>query len=338
MNEITLDLSCGREFRLDSLCEEQERIFDGGIYNRLVEAGPATGKTRVTANFARYLLNLDVEHQDILVVSFTKTAVKVFKERLDVTEVSTIHAHGYRHSGEAREKFLQTGDFDSLLVKGDRRYPFVICDEAQDLTRKQYEALMQKGENFLLVGDKWQSMYTWSGADPSIMDDFVGTRFPLICNHRSRGDIVRAGNAFSGRDMKWEREGGLVYIGYDEPSLDNLTILSRTNIGVKYWSRYLKARGLLHTMIVDEGKGRKTYHFDGEFYSEEEKVSSTLLVCTIHCSKGDEWDKVLLDYRREGFMDDDTLEERVFYVGLTRAKDELYIIPNYNPFINRLGG
>lgn len=334
MREITLDLSCGSEFKLDNLCEEQEDILNGGIYNRLVEAGPATGKTRVTVNFAKHLLNQGIEPEDILVVSFTKTAVKVFRERLDVTEVSTIHSHGYRHSREGRENFIRTGDFDYLLVKGGRKYPFVICDEAQDLTRKQYEALMQKGENFLLVGDKWQSMYTWSGADPSIMDDFIGTRFPLTCNHRSRENIVKVGNAFSGRNMASEKEGGLVYIGYtNEPPLENLTILSRTNRGVNYWSEYLKVREIPHTKITDDkdGKGRKASNFP----PEEVGILPTL-ICTIHCSKGDEWDKVLLDYRRESYMDDDTLEERVFYVGLTRAKDELYIVPNYNPFIRRL--
>ena len=333
VDEAILDLSCGGKFKLDNLCKEQEAVLEAGLHSRLVEAGPATGKTRVTANFTRHLLNLGMDACDILVVSFTNSAVEVFKRRLDVTEVSTIHSHGYRHSDEARKRFLKTGDFDSLLVRGDRKYPFVICDEAQDLTRRQYDALMQKGKNHLLVGDKWQSMYTWSGADPTVMDDFEGTRYPLICNHRSKENIVKVGNIFSGREMTWEKPGGLVQIGWDEPPLDNLTILSRTNRRVDSWSEYLKVMGVPHTKIVDKGKGRETSNF-----LRGDKESLSTLVCTIHCSKGDEWDRVLLDYHREPFMDDDVLEKRVFYVGLTRAKNELFIIPNHYPFVNKLGG
>lgn len=58
------------------------------------------------------------------------------------------------------------------LVKSPPGSPAVIMvDEAQDLSRLEYTLIMQWAEHCsatFIVGDPWQSLYTWRGSDPTI--------------------------------------------------------------------------------------------------------------------------------------------------------------------------
>jgi len=344
MDEVLIDFSKA-ELKLDPLTPEQEEIVILRGSNILVDAGPASGKTRLTVNFAKSLIISGVDPDKILMLSFTKIAVKVLKERLLLTERSTLHSHGFRHSEKARNQFLRTNDFDTLLVGGDKKYEWVICDEAQDLTQSQFNALTKKGKYLLLVGDKWQSIYTWAGAKPELMDTFcenlcTGKRYPLTVNHRSRGNIVEVGNRFSKRQMEPTKPGGSVVLGKGKPKdLTNLTVLLRTNKEVKDFSMYLKGLGVPHTQILTDKYGKTATN---ELGSNSEKITlpnqylSTLL-CTIHASKGEEWDRVWVEYLPPNTRDLDwKAEEKLFYVAITRAKEELYVDDLSYRFIRRL--
>lgn len=68
-------------------------------------------------------------------------------------------------------------------------------------------------------------------------------------------------------------------------------------------------------------------------------------VSTLHKSKGREWkivfiidvDKEVIPYKKAETVDDIEEERRLFYVGMTRAKDELYIYyTNKSPFISEI--
>ena len=93
-------------------------------------------------------------------------------------------------------------------------------------------------------------------------------------------------------------------------------------------------------MILDFEKINKTkYRTDLEefikeskyedFYTEEKE---TILVSTIHKSKGREFDTVYMLLNNVSCVNDE--EKRKIYVGLTRAKEELYIHCNNNLFDN----
>ena len=93
-------------------------------------------------------------------------------------------------------------------------------------------------------------------------------------------------------------------------------------------------------MILDFEKINKTkYRTDLEefikeskyedFYTEEKE---TILVSTIHKSKGREFDTVYMLLNNVSCINDE--EKRKIYVGLTRAKEELYIHCNNNLFEN----
>ncbi len=78
------------------------------------------------------------------------------------------------------------------------RYRYILVDEFQDVSPVQYEVLKLLAlprANLFIVGDDDQSIYSFRGADPSIMmgfpNDFSGAvRIDLSDNYRCREEIV----------------------------------------------------------------------------------------------------------------------------------------------------
>ena len=105
-------------------------------------------------------------------------------------------------------------DFDDLLLevvklfktnlairqKWQERFEHILIDEYQDTNHVQYELiklLVNKKRNICVVGDDWQSIYSWRGADfTNILNfekDFPGAKvIKLEQNYRSTGNILKA--------------------------------------------------------------------------------------------------------------------------------------------------
>ena len=105
-------------------------------------------------------------------------------------------------------------DFDDLLLrvtelfeqnpiirdKWRNRFKHVLIDEYQDTNHIQYrlvKCLVNESRNICVVGDDWQSIYSWRGADfTNILNferDFPGaTVIKLEQNYRSSGNILKA--------------------------------------------------------------------------------------------------------------------------------------------------
>ena len=106
-------------------------------------------------------------------------------------------------------------DFDDLLLKTvelfetnpavhqkwQTRFRHILIDEYQDTNHVQYRLirlLTGREQNICVVGDDWQSIYSWRGADfRNILHfeaDFPGAKvIKLEQNYRSTGNILRAG-------------------------------------------------------------------------------------------------------------------------------------------------
>ena len=105
-------------------------------------------------------------------------------------------------------------DFDDLLLEAVRlleesgevrqklqqRFKFILIDEYQDTNRAQYrlvKLLLNDHRNICAVGDDWQSIYSWRGADFTNILNFTKD-FPqakvikLEQNYRSTGRILAA--------------------------------------------------------------------------------------------------------------------------------------------------
>lgn len=108
-------------------------------------------------------------------------------------------------------------DFDDLILKMvlvlendplvrakfQNRFKYVMCDEYQDTNECQYKLIkliVGDKNNIFVVGDDYQSIYGWRGADIqkilNFQNDYPGTKIvKLEENYRSTGTIVEAGNA-----------------------------------------------------------------------------------------------------------------------------------------------
>lgn len=94
-------------------------------------------------------------------------------------------------------------DFPSVLEKYHKNYKYILVDEYQDVNRAQYvwtELLAKGSKNLCVVGDDWQSIYGWRGADFGnilrFTEDYSEAKVvKLEQNYRSTKVIVQAGNA-----------------------------------------------------------------------------------------------------------------------------------------------
>lgn len=75
------------------------------------------------------------------------------------------------------------------------RFPLVVIDECQDLTRDQFRmAELLSGDGLVLAGDRAQGIYGWASADPAWVYDQMADRRPrrikLHTSHRSAPAVL----------------------------------------------------------------------------------------------------------------------------------------------------
>jgi DNA helicase-2/ATP-dependent DNA helicase PcrA len=146
--------------------------------------------------------------------SVREVAQARFQDMLDIN-LDAVCAFGARYA-EAKLK-MGAMDFDDLLVNGLRlfreqpqvlrhyqeRFRHVLVDEFQDTNAIQSEwvhAIAGLHRNLLVVGDDFQSIYSWRGADyrniMSFQDRYPDARiFKLETNYRSTPEILNVANA-----------------------------------------------------------------------------------------------------------------------------------------------
>ena len=155
---------------------------------------------------------------------------------------------------EKTKKAAGALDFDDLLIevvrlmrekpevreKWRNKFKQILIDEYQDTNAAQYaivKALIGDEQNICVVGDDWQSIYSWRGADfTNILNferDFPGAKVvKLEQNYRSTGAILEAAHNVISKNVKrsdkklWTAagEGSPVQIHqtYDEAEEANL--------------------------------------------------------------------------------------------------------------------
>lgn len=118
---------------------------------------------------------------------------------------------------EVRRKAAKALDFDDLLIEAVRllrenkeirekwriQFEYILIDEYQDTNAAQYQLvklLVNDQQNICVVGDDWQSIYSWRGADfTNILNferDFPGAKVvKLEQNYRSTGNILEAAHS-----------------------------------------------------------------------------------------------------------------------------------------------
>lgn len=174
---------------------------------------------------------------------------------------------------ETMRKEARALDFDDLLIETVRlfrehadvrekwrtRFKHILIDEYQDTNAAQYQivkSLVGKENNICVVGDDWQSIYSWRGADfTNILNferDFAGTKVvKLEQNYRSTGAILSAAHNVITKNIErtdkklWTAEGEghpvQVHETYDEAEEARLVasrIGTQTTIGARRASEF----------------------------------------------------------------------------------------------------
>jgi superfamily I DNA/RNA helicase len=238
----------------------------------------------------------------------------------EVEEVADKYKRFKKHKGimdftDVLERFSS----DAYISKVEPMQ-YLIIDEAQDLSSLQWTIINKlsekvKGELYV-AGDDDQAIYEWAGADVHQFQSFPGDREVLGQSYRLPRTIRDIGNQIISevgsrhpKEFRPRAEDGTVNWIVDEEEVDLSTgtwlLLGRNDYHLRRYKQ------LCETWQITPGK--------------------RVRVSTIHGAKGAEADNVLLttDCSRrvwEGLAENPDPELRVWYVAVTRAKQNLFIL------------
>lgn len=263
-------------------------------------------------------------------------------------------------------------DFEDMLVRaaahvenGDAspQYDLVLVDEFQDASQARARlvaALVNPRDRFLLaVGDDWQAINRFAGADISVMTDFEhwfgrGHTLQLQTTFRCTQEICDVSSAFVSKNPRQlrKRVKSIEEVQGDRVLLRYATSSESVEQTIREWLDELQRR-------VDDGEvmadredvvsvmvlGR--YNFDKDLVPKWTGKGVEVTFRTVHGSKGLEADFVVVPNMSKGkfgfpsqIADDPVLElamseaedfehseeRRLFYVALTRARRQAMLI------------
>ncbi len=271
--------------------------------------------------------------------------------------------HAFKIIYDAYQKELETTksiDFEDAINQAveiiEKRqwqssYDYVLVDEFQDVSAQRLKMVAQLAKSettaTFLVGDDWQTIYTFAGSDPSAVTDCHKTlgfteRISLAQTFRFNSGIsgpsqefIKANPDQTQRDMnpnQQQDDHGITIIFTDEQAEDAMEATRMIR----------KVDG--DAEILPLTRFRK---------SRSDAPQRTLKASTVHAAKGREADYVIiLDLRDAlyGFpskISDDPIlnlardrpfsenvpfaeERRLFYVAMTRARKGVYMIADTN--------
>jgi DNA helicase IV len=259
------------------------------------------------------------------------------------------------HKGEVREQY-------------QRQFQYILVDEFQDVNNQQVrllKLLLTPQTQLFCVGDDWQSIYGFRGSEVKYIVNFEEhfespQVIKLTVNYRSNDTIVGASNEVIRRNVHQVPKEVIAF----KKTPSHLQIYRARDIrvdGVSYLVervRDLQEKGLSPDDILILYRRTSMFY---PYYKEALKAAGVKVSAkTIHASKGLEAKVVFILGLTEGsggFPEvwgadslskivkevkfDMQLEEerRLFYVALTRARDELYLITeigNESPFIDEI--
>ncbi len=299
---------------------------------------------------ANKVLNESQQDQHERVRDFYKLALPIIdqyrtyctnKSYLDFNDMITKTISLFHNHTEIAEKFRS-------------RYKYILVDEFQDVNNLQVELiklLLTDQNQLFCVGDDWQSIYGFRGSNVEYIINFPAhfmnaKTITLSVNYRSTQHIVGASNEVIKHNkfkvdkqiesLKKSDSKICIYAGKNED--ENVAF------AVKEIRRLQSEKGYTKEDILFLYRRSKMY---GPYFERFRQERIFVSGKTIHASKGLEAKAVFIIGLSEGnggfpdvWMEDriyqiikesnhDVLmeeERRLFYVAITRAKDELFLL------------
>jgi DNA polymerase III epsilon subunit-like protein len=245
------------------------------------------------------------------------------------------------------------------------KYNYIFFDEFQDVNSKQFDILnefVKNGCYLTVIGDDAQNIYQFRGTDNYFLINFDNifnncSTYTLTTNYRSNQLIVKLANNIINfnenqvkKIMKTHNTIGfrpkfilsdtednqnkfiiskISKLIEDGIKLDEIVILSRNSYHLKIMETELTKHNIPLVSCITDKIGDNIKKF-----LEPNKVTVT----TIHKSKGLEWSYVfILGFCNQHFpshlnnnIKNIEEERRLFYVGVTRAKNRLYLMSTHS--------
>jgi DNA helicase II / ATP-dependent DNA helicase PcrA len=235
-------------------------------------------------------------------------------------------------------------DYDDMLIeflklKKTPNFLHILIDEFQDTNYLQMQVLfklMKANTHIFSVGDPDQSIYRFRGAMPSVIYDFIkiynAKVLTLDMNYRSDHTIIKIANQLISNNknrLKKNLQSASSLMGHIEILLfnDDKEYLNHTLKIISTSS--FKSYAILARTNQQLFDLKYTVHENLTMFLQK-KVS----LLTLHEAKGLEFDIVFILGIDEKTMPHDKAqskesieeERRLLYVGITRAKHQLYFI------------
>lgn len=330
--------------------EEEFRFYHKEVKDFLRQVMQVIDMLKVENFSPTKILNKALKDQHERIRSFYKLAIPLYKQYkkycinksyLDFNDMVSRTISLFDNYTEIEEKF-------------QNKFQYILVDEFQDVNSLQVELikrLLTKDTHLFCVGDDWQSIYGFRGSNVNYIINFkehfkTSRIIKLRLNYRSTQNIVGASNeVIKHNKLKinkkleaFKKVDSKIFIFSGSDSTEN------TDFAVKQIKKLQQEKKYKKEDILFLYRRSKMYvpYFE-RFRKENVLVSAK----TIHASKGLEAKIVFiigLTEGRGGFPDiwledriyqiikpakhDLLLEEerRLFYVAITRAKEQLYLI------------
>ncbi len=237
------------------------------------------------------------------------------------------------------EKYLKVRDlldFDDLMIQAlplikKHRFEYIFIDEFQDTNLLQFKLLstmIHDKTHVFAVGDPDQSIYAFRGAKVDLIRLYIkkyqAKMLMLNQNYRSNKPIIKASNELIKHNLNrfkkalvTEKESNIkpvIYIGdYEklEQKIVEIIKIEKFHQAVILYRNHYMVRRLKQVLL-------RNYLFN-------------VRLLTFHEAKGLEFDTVFilglegLPYDKEDIFSNEEEERRLLFVGLTRAKNHLYL-------------
>ncbi len=188
----------------------------------VVAAGPGSGKTRILVHkLASLLLMEDVKHEQLLMVTFSRSAAVEFKRRLkkligssaNYVDIKTFHSFCFDILGRVGDiekssnivnetaHLIKTGEIEQSRITKT----VMVIDEAQDMDEHEFElvrGMTKQNPNMrvIAVGDDDQNIYEFRGSKSKYLkkiSEANGAKtYELVDNYRSKSNLVEFSNQY----------------------------------------------------------------------------------------------------------------------------------------------
>jgi len=334
---------------IEEFTQEQFKILDFTEFNDrcLIEGSAGTGKTVLALELARRKLHngrrvgLFCFNQK-LGEKLNKSLAKVFDKNTHSYFAGTLHSYLTKHtSGELivdhdHDYYSEKLPLEFLIqneeLSEEQKFDVLIVDEAQDLLTENYLEVFEwilkdgmKRGKWIMFGDFTNQAIYLNDPGKSIQLIYERSFFtkipPLRINCRNTKKIANQNTLITGVDVPDFTNSTLPGIPIDVrfPTKNKQQEIIENKI------RELKKDDITPDMIalLSPKRFEKTYLYDSEFIHEQ--IKKGLEVSTIHSYKGLENIIVFLF----DFSEIQSKESmRLFYVGISRATQQLNIILN----------